>query len=78
MGDKQGENVGKLSGKPSHALPVALGVEVAEGSAMNGLGNRDKEDGTKGHDTRDQAPRCIHENGMDSGFGLNKGSIIPF
>ena len=78
MGDKQGGSDGKLSGKPSHAPPVAVGVDVVEGSALNGLGNRDKEDRTKVHDARDQAPGCIHENGMDSGFGLNKGSIIPF
>ena len=78
MGDKQGGSDGKLSGKLSHAPPVAVGVDVVEGSALNGLGNRDKEDRTKVHDARDQAPGCIHENGMDSGFGLNKGSIIPF
>ena len=45
---------------------------------MNGLGNKNKTDGTKGHDARNQAPGCIHENSMDSGFGLNNGSIFPF
>ena len=78
MGDKQGRNDGKISEKLSHAPPVVVRVDGMVGSTMNDLGNRNKQDGTKGHDARNQAPGCIHDNGMDIDFRLNNGSIFPF
>nr|POF03670.1 hypothetical protein CFP56_34427 [Quercus suber] len=78
MGVTHGGNEGKSSEKPSHAPLAAMGVEGVEGSTLIGLVKRNKEDETKGHNSGSQALGCNHENGMDSGLGLNKGSIFPF
>ena len=57
---------------------MAVGVEGVKGSKVKGLGSRNKEDKTNGHDSGNHAPGNIHENEMDSGLGLNTGSIFPF
>nr|POE57175.1 uncharacterized protein CFP56_01831 [Quercus suber] len=77
MGVTHGGNEEKFSAKPSHAPLAARGVEGVEGSTLIGLVKRNKEDETKGLVSGSQAPGGNHENGMDSGLGLNKGSIFP-
>ena len=50
---------------------MAVGVEGVKGSKVKGLGSRNKEDKTNGHDSGNHTLGNIHENEMDSGLGLN-------
>ena len=78
MGDKQCGNEGKLMEKIPHSPLATVGMGGDVGSMINSLESRHIEDETSESDSVNQTPGNIHEKGMDSGIGVNTGSISPF
>lgn len=75
---KPASNEGRTPERENHAPPARKAMGADEGSTLQNIGERYRENETNGANFNYQTPGNHHERRMDESIETNTGSIFPF